>query len=178
MRQEIDVFTYASDILKAVKTGVLLTAKADDKVNCMTISWGTIGIEWAKPIFTVFIRENRHTRSLIEKNGEFTINVPYGEFDKSILNFCGTKSGRDVDKIKELGLTIVTPSVISAPAIKQLPLTLECRVIYKQKQDENAVTEETKNKFYPNDVDGFFCGANRDYHTAYYAEIVSAYIVK
>lgn len=177
MRKEIEVFDYASDILKAVKTGVLLTTKADDRVNCMTISWGTLGIEWAKPIFTVFIRENRYTKSQLDKNGEFTINIPYGEYDKSILNFCGTKSGRDVDKIKELGLTLMTPSVGSVPAIKQLPLTLECRVVYKQKQDENAVTEENKNKFYPQDVDGLFCGANRDYHTAYYGEIVSAYII-
>ncbi|NMC56346.1 MAG: flavin reductase family protein [Eubacteriaceae bacterium] len=178
MRQEIEAFDYANDILKAVKTGVLLTTKADDKVNCMTISWGMLGIEWGKPIFTVFIRENRHTKSLLDKNGEFTISVPYGEYDKKILNFCGTTSGRDTDKIKELDLTLVTPSVISVPAIKELPLTLECKVIYKQKQDENAVTQENKIKYYPQYVDGFFCGANRDYHTAYYAEIVSAYIIK
>lgn len=177
MREEIEVFDYANDILKAVKTGVLLTTKADGKVNCMTISWGTLGIEWAKPIFTVFIRENRYTKSMLDKNGEFTINVPYGEYDKSILTFCGSRSGRDIDKIKELGLMLVTPSATSVPAIKELPLTLECKVIYKQKQDENAVTEENKNKFYPQDVDGFFCGANRDYHTAYYGEIVSAYII-
>jgi flavin reductase (DIM6/NTAB) family NADH-FMN oxidoreductase RutF len=57
MRQEIEVFDYANDILKAVKTGVLLTTKADDKVNSMTISWGTLGIEWAKPIFTFYIKK-------------------------------------------------------------------------------------------------------------------------
>lgn len=178
MRKEIEVFDCASDILKAVKTGVLLTTKADDRVNCMTISWGTIGIEWGKPIFTVFIRENRFTKSQLDKNGEFTINVPYGEYDKKILNFCGTNSGRDIDKIKELGLTLISADIISVPAIKELALTLECRVIYKQKQDESAVTEEDKNKFYPKDVDGLFCGANRDYHTAYYADIVSAYIIR
>lgn len=176
MRQEIEVLSYANDILKAVKTGVLLTTKVDDKVNCMTISWGTIGIEWAKPIFTVFIRENRFSKSQLDKNGEFTINVPYGEYDKKILNFCGTNSGRDVDKIKELGLTLISPQIISVPAIKELALTLECKVIYKQKQDENAVTEANRIKFYPQDVDSFFCGANRDYHTAYYGEVVSAYI--
>ncbi|HMM16094.1 MAG TPA: flavin reductase family protein [Petrimonas sp.] len=178
MKKEIAVFNYADDIMKAVETGVLLTTKAGDKVNSMTISWGTLGIEWGKPIFTVFVRENRFTRHQLEANPEFTINVPYGAFDKKILGICGTKSGRDMDKIKELGLTLETPEIVSVPAIKELPLTLECKVVYKQKQDEQAITEENRKAFYPQDVDGSFHGANRDFHTAYYGEIVRAYIIE
>ena len=178
MRQEIEVFDYAVDIFKALKTGVLITTKADDRVNCMTISWGTLGIEWAKPIFTVFIRENRFTKNQIDKNGEFKIILRYGDFDKIILSFCGTKSGRDIDKIKQLGLTLIPADIISVPAIRELALTLECRVIYKQKQDQNEISDEYKKTFYPKDVDSFSCGANKDYHIAYYGEIVSAYIIK
>ena len=178
MKKEIAVFNYADDIMKAVETGVLLTTKAGDKVNSMTISWGTLGIEWGKPIFTVFVRENRFTRHQLEANPEFTINVPYGAFDKKILGICGTKSGRDMDKVKELGLTLETPEIVSVPAIKELPLTLECKVVYKQKQDEHAITEENRKAFYPQDVDGSFHGANRDFHTAYYGEIVRAYIIE
>lgn len=177
MKKEIEVFDYANEILNAIKTGVLLTTKADEKVNSMTISWGTLGIEWAKPIFTVFVRENRFTKHQLDKNPEFTINVPYGTFDKKILGFCGTKSGHTMDKIKELNLTLVMPNQISVPAIQELPLTLECKVIYKQKQDERAITEENK-KMYPQDVDSSFHGANKDFHTAYYGEIVSAYIIE
>ena len=102
MKKQIEVFDYANDILKAVKTGVLLTTKADDKVNTMTISWGTLGIEWGKTIFTVFVRENRFTKSQLDKNPEFTINIPVGEFNKKILGLAGTKSGHDMDKIKEI----------------------------------------------------------------------------
>ena len=91
------------EILKGVKSGVLVTGKADDRVNSMTISWGMVGIEWAKPVFVTFIRESRFTRSLIEKNGEFTVNIPVDDSAKKILTFCGSKSGRDVDKAKELG---------------------------------------------------------------------------
>ena len=98
MKKQIEVFDYANDILKAVKTGVLLTTKADDKVNTMTISWGTLGIEWGKTIFTVFVRENRFTKSQLDKNPEFTINVPVGDFNKKILGIAGTKSGHDMDK--------------------------------------------------------------------------------
>ena len=110
--------------MKAIKKGVLLTTKVDDNVNSMTISWGTLGIEWNKPIFTAFIRENRFTHEQIEKNREFTINIPYGYYDKKILGVCGSKSGRNIDKIKELGLTLEKPNIISVPAIKELPLTL------------------------------------------------------
>lgn len=178
MKKEIEVFDYANEIMKAVETGVLLTTKADGKVNSMTISWGTLGIEWAKPIFTVFVREHRFTKGQLEKNPEFTINIPYGDFDKKILGVCGTKSGRELDKIKELNLTLETPDHISVPGIKELPLTLECRIIYKQKQDESEITEENKSIFYPQDVDSLFHSANKDFHTAYYGEIVGAYIIE
>lgn len=178
MKKEIEVFDYANEIMKAVETGVLLTTKADGKVNSMTISWGTLGIEWAKPIFTVFVREHRFTKGQLEKNPEFTINIPHGDFDKKILGVCGTKSGRELDKIKELNLTLETPDHISVPGIKELPLTLECRIIYKQKQDESEITEENKSIFYPQDVDSLFHSANKDFHTAYYGEIVGAYIIE
>ena len=178
MKKEVEVFDYAGDIMKALQKGVLLTTKVDDKVNSMTISWGMLGIEWAKPIFTVFVRENRFTKEQIEKSMEFTINIPYGEYDKKILGVCGSKSGRNIDKVKELGLTLENPNIISTPGIKELPLTLECKVVYQQKQDEKAITEENRNNFYPQDVDGTFPMANRDYHTAYYGEIVSAYIIE
>lgn len=178
MKKGIQVFDYASEIMKAVKTGVLLTTNSDDKVNSMTISWGTLGIEWGKPIFTVFVRENRFTKEQLEKNPEFTINIPMGEFNKKILGFCGTKSGHNIDKISEFNLTLESPDKISVPAIKELPLTLECKVVYKQEQDRNEICEETKKVFYPQDVDSSYHGSNKDFHTAYYGEIVSAYIVE
>ena len=178
MKKEIQVLDYANDIMKAVQSGVLLTTKAEEKVNSMTISWGTLGIEWGKLIFTVFVRENRFTKQQLDKNPEFTINVPFGDFDKKILGVCGTKSGHTVDKAKELNLTLEEPAVISVPAIKELPLTLECKIVYRQKQETKEITEENNKRFYPQDVDSTFHGANRDYHTAYYGEIVSAYIIE
>ena len=121
---------------------------------------------------------HRFTKELIDKNGEFTVNIPYGQDAKDILNFCGTKSGRDVDKFQKLGLTPVEAEKISVPAIRELPLTLECKVVYKQEQDPDQISEKRKKIFYPADVDGSFHGANRDYHTAYYGQILSAYILE
>ena len=75
-------------------------------------------------------------------------------------------------------MTLETANKISVPGIKELPLTLECRVIYKQKQDKNQITEENKDKFYPQDVDSSFPGGNKDYHIAYYGEILDSYIIE
>ena len=178
MKRKINVFDYAKEIMLAVEKGVLLTTKSKEKVNTMSISWGTLGIEWNRPIFTAFVRESRFTKKLLDESGEFTVNIFLNNFDKNIIGVCGTKSGRDTDKIKDLNLTLIEPEIVDVPAIKELPLTLECKVIYKQKQDENAIPKEIKEKNYPENVSGDFYGANRDYHTAYYGEIVSAYIIE
>lgn len=168
MKKQIQIFDNASRILSSLQKGVLVTAKADGKVNSMTVSWGTLGIEWGKPVFTVFIRESRFTKTLLDKNPEFTVNIPWGDLDKNILSLCGTKSGAEMDKIAALGLTLEEPEAISVPGIRELPLTLECRVIYKQPQVPEAITEENMEKFY----------SSGDLHTAYYGQIVAAYLIE
>ena len=174
MKQNIDVFDYAGEICKAMRKGILLTTKSADKVNTMTIGWGTIGIEWNKPVFVAFVRESRFTKALLESNGEFTVNIPYGDFDANILRHCGRTSGRDTDKIKDLGLTLEPSTSISVPGIKELPLTLECKVIYKQPQDLHAVAPEHIERFYPEENETGY----RDYHIAYYGEIIEAYLIQ
>lgn len=168
MKRKIDAFSYANEILQAVGKGVLMTTKADGQVDTMTIGWGTMGIQWGKPIFIAYVRESRYTKTLVDKNPEFTINVPYGEYDKSILGFCGTKSGRDTDKIKELGLHLEEGETVSVPAVRELPLTLECKVIYKQEQIKEAIAPDALARYYP----------EGDFHTAYYGQITDAYIVE
>ena len=174
MKQHVDAFDYAGHICKALKKGILLTTKSGDTVNTMTIGWGKIGIEWNRPVFIAYVRETRYTKQILEENGEFTVNIPYGDVDPRILSYCGTKSGRDTDKIRDLGLNLVDSDVVQVPGIQQLPLTLECKVIYKQKQDLSAIPQEIIQRFYPVlDESGF-----RDYHIAYYGEIVNAYLVE
>jgi flavin reductase (DIM6/NTAB) family NADH-FMN oxidoreductase RutF len=170
---------YASDIMKALQKGVLLTTKAEGKVNTMTISWGQLGIEWNVPTFITFVREGRFTREQLDKNGEFTVNIPFGEFNKKILGFCGTRTGRDTDKVKEMNLTLVDGETVSVPAIKELRLTLECKVIYRQKQERELLRPEGwADKLYPLDVDSSFHGANKDIHVAYYGKIEKAYVIE
>ncbi|MGD1821705.1 MAG: flavin reductase family protein [Pleomorphochaeta sp.] len=178
MKKKINVFDYTNQIMRTLSKGVLLTTKSGNRVNSMTISWGAFGIEWAKPIFSVYVRQSRFTKKLLEENPEFTINIPLNDYDKKIISFCGTKSGNDVDKIKEMNLTLVDSELISVPSIKEFPLTLECKVIYKQLQDKNQISEEMKVKFYPEEVSSDFHGANKDFHTVFYGEIVDAYIIE
>lgn len=181
MREEINPLEYASHIMVALNSGCLLTTKAKGRVNTMTIAWGFLGIDWNTPIFVTLVRTNRFTRSVLDANPEFTINVPIGPVsvpDRKILALAGTKSGRDIDKVSQLGLDLVEPLKISVPAIRQFPLTLECSVIYRKAQDPAAIPAEIINAYHPQHIDSSAPGINRDFHTAYYGAIMAAYIIK
>lgn len=177
-REAINPFDYGTHILTALRGGLLLTTLAGERVNTMTISWGTLGIDWQNPVFTVFVRKNRFTRSLLDANPQFTINIPYGDFDRRILGVAGTRSGRDFDKIAHLGLRLVEPEKISAPAVLELPMTLECAVVYRQPQELPLLEEGLREANYPQHIDGSAPGLNRDAHIAYSGAIVAAYILR
>lgn len=178
MKQEIEVFDYAKAITSALKEGVLLTTKSGEKVNSMTIGWGMLGRIWEEPYFIVFVREGRFTREQLDSSKEFTVNIPYGNYDKKILGYCGSRTGRNIDKVKDLGLTLVEPEIIHAPAIQELPLTLECKVVYRQLQEKTAIPDDIREAMYPENVDSTNSMANRDYHIAYYGKILKAYIIQ
>lgn len=177
MNKQIQAFDHAGYICEAMKKGILLTTKSHGKVNTMTIGWGTIGIEWGRPVFVAYVRVGRFTRQMLDESGEFTVNIPYGEFDSRILGFCGSKSGRDTDKIAELGLELVDSSVVDVPGIRQLPLTLECRVLSQKTQNIPMLPENLLSRYYPKGVDSSNPGSNEDFHIAYYGEIVNAYLI-
>ena len=132
MKRSVDVMGSAGEIMGKVSDGVLLTTKRGEQVNSMTISWGGLAVEWGKLLFIAYVRESRFTREFLDSTGEFTVNLPVGNFDKKITAVCGSKSGRDMDKIADLGLTLEEPEEVGAPGIRELPLTLECRVVFKQ----------------------------------------------
>lgn len=169
MKKQINAFDYAEAIVKGVAKGALLTTKANGRVNTMSISWGTLGVEWNKPIFTTFVRKGRFTREMLDANGEFTVNIPAEGSDPAIIGKCGSVSGRDVDKIAANNITLVEGEKVSVPAIKEFPITLECRVTYRQLQDDDAIAPEDLAKFYKPGYGGT--------HIAYVGEIVAAYIV-
>lgn len=147
------------------KKGAFLTVKDGEKVNTMTISWGNVGFEWKKPIFTALIRKSRYTHELIENSGEFTISIPLEMDLQEALAFCGTKSGRDVDKFEKCQLKVADSKNIDTPVIADCGFIYECKVVYKQDMDLSLLSDEIKKSSYPDD----------DYHTIYYGEIVACY---
>lgn len=129
-------------------------------------------------MFVVYVREGRFTREQLDKNPEFTVNIPLeGRPDAQIVKVCGSKSGRDIDKVKEAGLTLVDSEEVSVPGIKEAPLTLECKVVFRQRQELDLIAEKFKGS-YPQDVPSTFPMANKDPHIAFYGEIVGAYIAE
>ena len=177
MKEKIKLEDYAQKITEALPKGILLNTNGD-KFNSMVIGWGALGRVWNVPAFTVYVRENRYTKAQLDKTGEFTISVPLDGPIPEIAKICGSQSGRDVDKTEAVHLTLEEAESIRTPGIRQYPLTLECKVLYAQRQDLSLLPEDIRSAMYPQDVDGSNPMANRDPHTAYIGQIVAAYIIR
>ncbi|WP_369703401.1 flavin reductase family protein [Clostridium moutaii] len=155
--------------IKNISKGrAFLTSKYNGKVNTMTIGWGSIGVIWRKPVFTVLVRESRYTREFIESSGEFTVSVRFDDDMKKAFSICGTKSGRDIDKFKECGLQILPGKSLNSPVIDGCNMYYECKIIYKRNMDKKLLSEEV-------DLDCYGGTNEGDYHTIYYGEIVNCY---
>jgi len=100
--------------------------KFKDEYNVFTVSWvGTICTDPA--MCYISVRKSRHSYDIIKKNMEFVINITNEELAKA-TDWCGVKSGADVNKFEEMGLTPVKASIVDAPIIAESPLSIECRV--------------------------------------------------
>lgn len=177
LKEKVDVFAYAGEIVRGIHTGALLTTKTPSLTNTMTIGWGTLGINWARPVFAAYVCKMRYTAAMLEENPEFTVNLPLGPFDKKILGICGSAHGNEVDKIKKADLTPVPSDIVAPPGFKELPLTLECKVIYRQLQDLKLYPPDIFKKFYPQDIPGTATMFNKEPHYTIFGEIVNAYII-
>lgn len=138
----------------------LVTGGSKEEFNTMTISWGGVGIMWGKPCAFTFIRPQRYTFGFMENNDYYTMSF-FDEKYKDALKFCGSKSGRDFDKVKETGLT---PAFTDDGAVyfEEAKLVLVCKKMYAQSLNEECITDaDSVKKWY-----------NNDYHKMYVSEIV------
>ena len=106
---------------------VMVTCGSGEEANIITIAWTGI-INSNPPITYVSVRKSRHSHKLISESGEFVINLTTEELAKA-TDYCGVKSGRDVNKIKDIGLTFEPAKEVSCPMITESPVNLECKVI-------------------------------------------------
>ncbi|MDN5331949.1 MAG: hypothetical protein PWP45_1174 [Tepidanaerobacteraceae bacterium] len=163
MYKNVSIEEVAGKLLEQLKKGAFLTVKSGDMVNTMTIAWGTVGYIWQKYVFMAMVRHSRYTFELIENAGSFTVSFPLKGQLKEALSFCGTKSGRDVDKFKECGLSLLHAEKVDTPVIDGCDLYLECKIIYKSPMHPEQLPEEVKRMYY----------GNEDYHILYFGEIVA-----
>ena len=155
----------AQTIQRMREDGLLLvTSGAHGKLNVMTIGWGTLGVMWGRPVFLVLVRPSRHTYSLLEEVGEFTVNVPPRELAARV-NLCGTVSGRDHDKFQEARLTPVASRQVRPPIIQECVVHYECRVLHRNDVELGALVQAILDDAYP----------QGDFHRVYFGEIVAAY---
>ena len=137
-RAELETLT--PEVLKVFgRQPPLLTAGDRSGLNTMTIGWCQLGCLWSQPVCTVFVRPERYTDQFMESHDYFTVSVLPPEL-KKIAAFCGSRSGRDVDKVKECGLTVRYGSG-DAPFFDEAEWALVCRKLYVQDMDPAAVLD-------------------------------------
>ena len=162
------------ETMAALDNGGALLVSLDEhgRPNGLTIGWATIGTIWGKPIFMALIRPSRHTYDMVERTGDFTVNVlpkelalPGGMDTDKALSFWGTLSGRDHDKFAETGLRAAPSRFVRSPIVAQAIISYECRVLYKTDLAPDALPEEIRRSSYP----------RGDFHRLYFAEIVAGY---
>lgn len=145
------------------KDWMLITARDGDGANAMTASWGCLGVLWNRPVAVCFIRPQRYTFTLAEKEERMSLAF-LDEGNREALNICGTKSGRDCDKIALAGLH--TAEYDGIPVIEEARLALICRKLYSCRLEEAGFIDRSMTAFYK---DG-------DYHQVYVMEIEKALI--
>jgi flavin reductase (DIM6/NTAB) family NADH-FMN oxidoreductase RutF len=142
---------------------MLITAGTPQSFNTMTASWGGLGVLWERKVCYIFIRPTRYTFEFVEKSPDFTLSF-FEEQHRKALQFCGTHSGRDTDKIKGTGLTAVKDG--GYVYFSEARLALLCRKLYHQ--------DISPDRFLDPKIDGLY--PKKDYHRMYVGEIVKCLV--
>ena len=161
MFKEIDITHLNENVVDLFKNRwALVTAGDKDALNTMTVSWGAVGELWGKDMATLYIRPQRYTEEFLNKNDYLTVSFYPEDMKKRIHGVCGSKSGRDVDTVKECNLTPVFDE--KAPYFNEAQIVLVCKKAAKSRFNPDEFLDgEIDEKWYP----------KNDYHFIYYAEI-------
>ena len=143
---------------------MLITAGKIKKYNTMTASWGGFGVLWGKNVCFCFVRPSRYTYEFMEKESAFSLSF-FEEKYRSALNYCGTKSGRDVDKAAGAGIT-PAQSESGIVYFKEARIVIECKKIYFQDLEPRNFLDAGIEKNY----------GGKDYHRMYIGEITGCHV--
>lgn len=145
------------------KDWMLITAGDSAKFNTMTASWGGFGYIWNRHVAFIFIRESRYTHEFTESGNKITLSF-FDEKYRQALQICGSKSGRDTDKVKAANLT---PKFLNNGAVTfaEAHTTVKCRKLFASSMEESQFNDkEIFNQFYIKSPGGL--------HTMYVVEIL------
>ncbi|MBQ5677292.1 MAG: flavin reductase family protein [Clostridia bacterium] len=160
MQKEINIRELKDNFVKMISNDwALLTAGKSDDFNTMTVSWGGIGELWNKDVCFVFVRPQRYTYEFMEKNDYFSLSFFGGEYKKE-LGVCGSKSGRDIDKMAETGFIPVDLGEATGFEQAKVNVVLK-KLAYQDIKPDGFVDESIMNNY-----------ANNDFHRVYVGEIV------
>ena len=143
--EEISALEFPNAAKLIGKVWMLITARDGDKVNAMTASWGGLGELWNAPVAFCFVRPERHTFGLCEKEDRISLAF-FNEEYRPALTFCGRNSGRDMDKLKEAGLT--TSEIDGVPVINEAKTLLICKKLYADDIKESCFVDKSMLKYY------------------------------
>lgn len=116
----------AGNMIYPLPAVMVSCADKEGNSNIITVAWtGTVCTN--PPMAYISVRPERHSYQMIRETGEFIINLTTKELAYA-TDFCGVRSGRDVDKFAEMKLTKIKASHVNAPMIGESPVNIECRV--------------------------------------------------
>ena len=120
----------AGNMLYPLPAVLVSVADREGKMNMITVAWvGTVCTN--PPMVTISVRPERYSYHMIDESGEFVINLTTEKL-ACAADYCGVRSGRDVDKFKETKLTPEKAEHVKCPLIKESPVCIECRVVRKE----------------------------------------------
>ena len=142
------------------KWAILVSGNRNIGINGMTVSWGSIGVLWNKPMFIVYVRKSRYTYDFCEKSDSFTLSFLGDKYKKEKALF-GSKSGRNLDKFKETNLHPTYDPDFDGYYVAEASYVFKCKKIHSMDIEYDNLPDDIKKKSYP----------DRDIHKMYIAEI-------
>ena len=166
---KFDMVALAAEALSMAGEAGAFLVVGEEKPNVMTMGWGTAGVMWSKPVLMAPVRHSRYTHALLENNDTFVVSVPAAGEMRDALRICGTRSGRDMDKVTAAGLRMGSAKEVRTPVVEGCAIHVECRVLQRSELDFTTLDGEDLARFYGNDAEG------GDTHSLYFAQILACY---
>ena len=162
MLKEIDCKEIAEykDAVSLFGEGCVALVENKEKANPITIAWGGLGVLWGKPMCSIFIHKSRYSKGIADDSPYFSVCCFAKEYKPIAIDYFGSASGRNEDKIAKSGFTLLHDEGV--PYFKEAELVILCKKMGQTDFDKDKISEDKIKKWYEKD----------GVHTIYFGEIV------